>query len=167
MKWKLSQLFSRIQQSILLCLLSSIFFFVPAFMVSPANISHPLWLTGIYLCIYSATRAVTHDFGAAKNPALVRNPVWGSHFVVGCLQFIAATLILLSIIYEGLNPLWLVFVIIFANYGRKNFTQISYIFARKKFERRRISDRAKRGTVEYEQEEASAKSDAERRWNRE
>lgn len=122
---------ARMMQSRIGCLVSSVFFYVPAIMISPADINHPLWIVAIYFCVVVAVRVITHDFGATKNPALVKNPVWGSYFVFGVLQFIAGMLIFFSVITGGTNALWLVFVIIFGHFGRKNVAEIGHIFRRK------------------------------------
>jgi uncharacterized membrane protein len=141
------------RQSRLASSLFGVFFFVPAFMISPASVNHPLWIVAIYLCVTTAFRVVTHDFGGTKNPT------WGMHFVFVILRFLTGTFIVSSIITRGLSPLWLVVAVIFFYFGRESFQEITYIFARKSREKRL----AKRAGLEPED---SAKSEAERRWNR-
>lgn len=159
MKWKLRKLLKRMRQSGLVSSLFSLFFFVPAFMVSPATITHPLWIVAIYLCVTTAFRAVTHDFGDAKKPT------WGMHFVFVILRFLAGMFIISSIITRGISPLWLAVAITFFYFGRESFQEITYIFARNYHEKRRAK-RAGYGLTDLGKDD-SAKSEAERRWNRE
>lgn len=159
MKWKLRKLIRRMRQSGLVSSLFSAFFFVPAFMVSPASINHPLWIVAIYLGVTTAFRAVTHDFGGTKKPT------WGMHFVFAIFRFIAGVLIISSVITRGISPLWLAVAAIFFYFGRESYQEITYIFARKSLERMRAK-RAGYGLTGVERED-SAKSEAERRWNKE
>ena len=142
MKWKLRKLLKRMRQSILVSSLFAISFFIPAFMISSASVNHPLWIVAIYLCVTTAFRAVTHDFGGVKKPT------WGMHFMFAILRFLAGFFIVSSVITRGISPLWLAVAIIFFYYGRQSFQEITYIFALKYREKARAK-RAGYGLTDF------------------